>query len=131
MEDGAFAFKGVEFDHKPTLSEIKNAIVSWYNTQIDKEILEGFKWKDIPVWLSTENQLNYKAAYDIAVQTNGMSLPTFKLGTDEGPIYYKFESLGEIQDFYIKAMKHVTDTLSNGWQSKDAIDWTVYEALLK
>ena len=40
----------------------------------------------MPVWLSSENQFNYKAAYDLAVQTGGATLPvTFKFGTDEVP----------------------------------------------
>lgn len=93
--------------------------------------MSGFAWKGVPVWLSMENQLNYKAAYDLAVQTNGQVLPTFKFGTTESPVYYKFESLEDLKDFYISAMSYITDTLATGWQEKDKIDWTVYEDLLK
>ena len=51
---------------------------------------------DAPVWLSTENQYNYKAAYDLAVQTGGETLPvTFKFGSDEQPEYHTFEKLDE------------------------------------
>ena len=91
----------------------------------------GFVWRDIPVWLSIENQFNYKAAYDLAVQTNGQLLPTFKFGTTESPVYHKFESLEDLRDFYISAISYVTDTLATGWKTKDKIDWTVYEDLLK
>ena len=27
------------------------------------------------IWLSSENQFNYKVAYDLALQTNGANLP--------------------------------------------------------
>jgi hypothetical protein len=40
----------------------------------------------MPVWLSTENQFNYKAAFDLATQTGGKSLPvTFKFGSTNNP----------------------------------------------
>ena len=48
------------------------------------------------VWLTMEDQFNYKAAYDIAVQSNGKLLPTFKFGTTENPIYHKFEDLEDL-----------------------------------
>lgn len=119
------------FRNKPSLSQIKDFILTEINKRTDRLILSGFVWKGIPVWLSMENQLNYKTAYDLAVQTNGQVLPTFKFGTTESPVYYKFESLEDLKDFYISAMSYVTDTLATGWQEKDKIDWTVYEDLLK
>ena len=45
---------------------------------------------------------------------------TFKFGTDEVPQYREFVTLEELTDFYTKAMKHVQDTLSDGWRKKDA-----------
>lgn len=119
------------FRNKPSLSQIKDFILTEINKRTDRLILSGFVWKSVPVWLSMENQLNYKTAYDLAVQTNGQILPTFKFGTTESPVYYKFESLEDLKDFYISAMSYVTNTLAAGWQEKDKIDWTVYEDLLK
>lgn len=119
------------FRNKPSLSQIKDFILTEINKRTDRLILSGFVWKGVPVWLSMENQLNYKTAYDLAVQTNGQILPTFKFGTTESPVYYKFESLEDLKDFYISAMSYVTNTLATGWQEKDKIDWTVYEDLLK
>ena len=75
------------------------------------------------LWLSSENQFNYKAAYDLAVQTGGATLPvTFKFGTDEESRYRTFENLEELTDFYTKAMRHIQDTLAEGWRKKDAFD---------
>ena len=92
------------FRNKPSLSQIKDFILTEINKRTDRLILSGFVWKGVPVWLSMENQLNYKTAYDLAVQTNGQVLPTFKFGTTESPVYYKFESLEDLKDFYISAM---------------------------
>ncbi len=130
-EEEGTSFMSSEVDHKPTLSEIRNIILNWYNTKIDKHILTGFTWKDMSIWLSTENQLNYKVAYDLAVHSNGKILPTFKFGTDDNPTYYTFKSLTDLEDFYIKAMTHVTNTINEGWLLKDSIDWSVYKELLE
>lgn len=130
--DNTISFMEDEILHKPTLSEVKNIVLKGYNSIVDEKILSGFKWNDISVWLSTENQFNYKAAYDLAFQTNGASLPTvFKFGTNENPIYYKFDTLDELQDFYIKAMTYINEQLAIGWAKKDSIDWSEYEKYLK
>lgn len=129
--EGTTSYLAEVFDHKPTITEVKDVILDWYNAQIDQRILSGFLWRDIPVWLSMENQFNYKIAYDLAVQSNGQILPTFKFGTTENPVYYTFESLDDLRDFYTSAMTYVTNTLAEGWKEKDSIDWGVYEDLLK
>lgn len=113
---------------KPSLDYIKNLILAWHNEQIDEKILSGFVWRDMQVWLSSENQFNYKAAYDLAVQTGGANLPiTFKFGTTNEPVYYTFTSVDELNDFYISAMRYINDTLAAGWAEKDAIDWEQYK----
>lgn len=117
--------------HKPTMDEVKEIVLDGYNKIIDQKILSGFVWKDMPVWLSSENQFNYKAAYDLAVMSQGKSLPTvFKFGTTEQPVYYAFESLENISDFYISAMAYINTTLAEGWKLKDGIDWSEYESIL-
>lgn len=116
------------FKEKPTLAQVKEVIISQINADIDRKILSGFAWRDMPVWLSTENQFNYKAAYDLAVQTSGATLPVrFKFGTDDAPLYHTFNDLQEFTDFYTKAMAYVDSTLNEGWEEKDSIDWTVYD----
>ena len=117
-----------EFSCKPTFPEIKELITGWFNQSIDGKILSGFVWNDYPVWLSTENQFNYKAAYDLAVQTNGTTLPvTFKFGLDETPEYHEFKTLDELTDFYTKSVAFVQDTLKEGWVKKDSFDFTAYQ----
>lgn len=115
------------FPNRRTVSQIKTFILDELNRRIDHKILSGFKWRDMEVWLSTENQFNYKAAYDLAVQTGGANLPvTFKFGTTDEPVYHTFTTLEEINSFYLSAMKYITDTLAEGWKEKDAIDWNAY-----
>lgn len=117
---------------KPSLEQLKKLVLDAINKEVDEKILSGFVWKDMPVWLSTENQFNYKAAYDLAVMSQGQSLPvTFKFGATESPVYYTFETLDDISDFYISAMAYINSTLAEGWKLKDSIDWSVYEEALK
>lgn len=117
---------------KPSLEQIKEFILNTINKRTDENILSGFVWKDMPIWLSNENQFNYKAAYDLAVMSQGKTLPViFKFGTSNNPIYYKFETLEDISDFYLSAMNYINKTLEDGWKKKDNIDWNVYEEALK
>ena len=125
--EGVYSYEEHTFKFKPSLNEIKDIIYNWYNNKTDKAILNGFTWKNMLVWLSTENQFNYKAAYDLAVQTAGLSLPVkFKFGTPEKPEYYTFTSLADFSDFYIQAMSYINATLDKGWQEKDTINWDKY-----
>jgi len=121
-----------------SLADVKQAILADINARTDEKIVSGFVWTPegsetaIPVWLSSENQFNFKAAYDLAVQTGGATLPvTFKLGEREDgtPVYHTFETMAGAQDFYVKAVAHINQTLAAGWQEKDGIDWAPYEAL--
>lgn len=117
---------------KPSIEQVKGIVLNAMNKEIDQKILSGFIWKDMSVWLSSENQFNYKAAYDLAVMSQGKTLPTiFKFGTTDNPVYYSFESLEDISDFYISAMAYINTCLAEGWKKKDSIDWSVYEKALE
>lgn len=116
------------FTKIPSFGQLKNFILTEINKRTDEKIISGFEWKGMSVWLSTENQFNYKAVYDVAVQTNGANLPlTFKFGDSENPIYYKFEELEDLQDFYLKALEHINEQLVIGWKKKDSINWEQYK----
>lgn len=117
------------YDHKPTLRELKQDISSLINSETDAQILTGFKWNGKPVYLSAENQMNFKAAYDIARDTDGATLPVkFKLGEDENgdPVYHTFTKLEPLADFVKKALSFVVATLNEGWVKKD-IDYSIFE----
>lgn len=125
-ENGHVTYMEHDFDHKPAADEVKGIVLSWYNASIDSDILSGFVWNGMSVWLSSENQFNYKASYDLAVQAVNTLPVTFKFGSDEEPVYHKFTTLEELSDFYTKAMKYIQDTLEAGWKKKDAFDLALY-----
>lgn len=128
-QDSDYATWMIEILHnKPSKQYLKKMILDWYNKEIDRKILQGFTWNNMKIWLSTENQFNYKAAYDLAVQTNGSNLPiVFKFGTTDNPIYYTFETLEDLTNFYTSAMSYINTTLVEGWKEKDNIDWESYK----
>ena len=118
---------------KPTIEQVKKAVLDDINKQTDEKILTGFVWNDIPVWLSEENQRNFSEAQRIAMIMPEAILPvTFKLGeqADETPIYHEFETGEELTGFYLQAVAFINATLAEGWQRKDGIDWAPYEAAL-
>lgn len=116
---------------KPSIEQLKTYIINAINKEVDNKILSEFVWKDMPIWLSTENQFNYKAAYDLAIMSQGKTLPVmFKFGTTDNPMYYTFETIEDISDFYISAMAYINNTLNEGWKIKDSIDWNEYETIL-
>jgi hypothetical protein len=113
-----------KFNHVPSLDEIKEIILGYYNQITDEKILTGLKWKNMEIWLSTENQFNYKSAYDLAVQTNGSILPLkFKFNDTDNTIYYTFTDMEDFADFYLTAIRHIQKCLEDGWDKKDSINW--------
>lgn len=125
------SFMEEEFLHKPTLQEVKDVVLNWYNNEIDNTIYSTFTWNGHMVWLDSIAQLNFKASYDLAKEgLYDYSVP-FKFGTMDNPTYYTFSGLDELREFYLAAVQHVSDTLAEGWKVKDAIDWNAYQALLE
>ena len=50
----------------------------------------------------------------------------FKFGTTENPVYYTFETVEDLSDFYMSAMNFINTQLNEGWIKKDSIDWNQY-----
>lgn len=117
-------FKG----RKPSVEELKAEILALVDKNTDERIISGYSYNGKLVWLSSENQFNYKAAYDLAVQTGGKSLPVkVKLGDTGDTTYVTFEKLEDFKAFYVGAMDHIQKCLQEGWTEKDSIDWKAYE----
>lgn len=118
-------------DHEPELRDVVNAVNNFINAKTDEKILSGFVWRENPVWLSSENQFNFKCAYDLAYQTQGASLPaTYKLGEDKDgtPIYFEFKDLETFSDFYLGCIVWIQKCINEGWKEKDSID---YDEIMK
>ena len=117
----------------PTLKNIKKLIIDDINSETDNKIISGFIWNDKKIWLSEENQRNFSEAQRIAMMTNSANLPiTFKLGEDKdgNPVYHTFTSLDELTQFCLAAASYIQQCLAEGWQKKDNMDWSVYEAII-
>jgi len=120
-------------DGKPTLTQIRAAITADINDRVRQRITSTLSWNQKPVWLSTENQQDWKAAYDRALQTDGANLPLkYKIGEQEDgtPVYHTFTSVNAFGDFWAACLQHIHQCLADGWQMKDEIDWSVYEYAL-
>lgn len=127
VEDDSANYMETEFDHKPTEEEIRQTYTNWVNAAVEETILSGFEWNGMPVWLSNENKFNYKAAYDMAVMSDGATLPVkFKFGTDEEPMYHTFTNLEEFTNFFTQAMQHIQNALNKGWTLKDTFNIAQY-----
>lgn len=129
--------------------DIKSAILKDIDTRTDYKIENGLVWtsfeqENIPVKLDAENKFNFKASYDLAVQTNGAILPvTFKMSEvqvykepeEEGGIpeketkinYHTFSTMEESTDFYMKAIAFIQGCYQEGWQKKDNFDFSPYK----
>lgn len=122
-EDGLKYHYRKKYDHKPSKEELKGDVEGLVNAITDQKILTGFKWNDKKVWLSLENQINFRAQYDLCVQTDGASLPVkLKLGEDEdgNGVYHTFEGREEFSEFYAEQVTFVYDTLAEAWNEKEA-----------
>lgn len=126
--EGQCTYMEHQFNHKPTLQEVADIIHQWVNETVDARILSGFEWDGVKVWLSIENQFNYKAAFDLAVQSQGETLPvTYKFGTSQLPVYRSFFTLEDLTAFYREAVAYVQEQLRWGWEQKDMLDLSPYQ----
>lgn len=122
-EDGMTYHWRKHYDHKPSEDELVEDVIGLINQETDRMILQGFKWNGKNVWLSLENQINFRAQYDLCIQTDGSSLPVkLKLGEDEdgNGVYHTFESREELSEFYAEQVTFVYDTLAEAWNEKEA-----------
>lgn len=132
------------------VNDVKDAILKDIDARTDYKIENDLVWtsfehEDIPVRLDAENKFNFKASYDLAVQTNGANLPiTFKMSEveieiepkgddiptwEKKPVYHTFKTMDEANDFYMKAMTFIQNCYTDGWNKKDNFDWSPYEEL--
>lgn len=118
---------------KPTIEQVKEAIIADIDKQTDEKILNGYEFtpdgasEAIIVWLSKENQTNFSEAHRLQI------VPIkFKLNEteDKQPIYHEFETFEELDRFYKGGVQYINWCLNEGWTRKDSIDWDAYAAAL-
>lgn len=110
------------YDVKITnFSDLDKYIRQELSTINEINILRRFSWNGYKVWLSKENQQNY-ASWLSAAKLNNNVLPfkaKFNIGIDNKAIYYEFNSVEELEDFYCQMIKHINDCVN---QYRENID---------
>lgn len=121
------SFNYMVFNGQPTITEIKNAYENYVNSLVENRIVNDFVYEGTQVNLSKENQINYKSAYDLAMQTNGANLPyKIRCKLNGKPQYLVFENTIEFTKFYVAMNKHIQNCLEDGWNKKDTMDYSIY-----
>lgn len=115
---------------KPSIEEVKRKIIDDINAETDDKILRTFVWRDIPVWLSMENQNNIKGAYMIARDAPERLPIVMKFGTDDMPIMHTFTSVDDLADLNLAMFDHISKCCAEGWQKKYSINWAEIEQAL-
>lgn len=118
-------FEEIQLNHKPSIEEVKRIILDWIDTETSNRIIYGFKWADIPVCLTKENQSNYNLFCDTELVPIEL-----KFGTWDNPKFYKIETLDEMKKFKRAMSEHIKNCLQLGWSKKKNLDWSIYEKLL-
>lgn len=127
-----------------SFESVRDAIIADIDAQTDEKILNGYQWtvlhgddanKTINVWLSKENQSNFKAKHDTATQYPQLTTwpIVYKIGEVEEdglkrPVYEHFQDVNELAQFYLGGLAYIERTLSEGWVRKDSIDFEPYKA---
>lgn len=106
-----------DFDHTPTVEEVKEAIEAFINEQTRQEIIKGFEYEGVRIWLSEENQITFNNTVNVPV--------TYKVGEDEEgkPVYRTFEKQAELTAFKRAIGDHVSRCLSAGYAKKDSVNY--------
>ena len=121
-------WKSFVYNPRKNGKSIVDNICDIINEDVTYVIENCFTWNGYSIHLNKENQMNYKAAFDLALSTNGESLPvTFRFYKNRKPELYTFDNVAELKDFYIKANAHINKCLMNGWTKKDSINESDYK----
>lgn len=109
-----------EYKGKPTQETVSDDVLSELNSECEKEIREGFRYNEYSVWLSLENQQNYKMLYDY-LNNCGTEQTKVKLYDAQGNGVYMEFDVKEYQPFYFAIIEYINATLSKYWDIKDNI----------
>jgi hypothetical protein len=131
-EGGLVSWEQEMFRRKPDMSEIKETIVSYFDSEARRRITDGFEYigrdgEKVTPKLSIENQMDYKNMYDMAVRTGGATLPFIvKYGDPAEASYYEITDLNEMESFYTSMVAHITACVTECRAAKDSVDWSKY-----
>jgi hypothetical protein len=115
------------FNQKPSLDIIKNTITGYINNQTKYNIENRFRWNNMSINLTIENQIDYKLLFDTTVLLDGSNLPEkIKFKINGKNIYYTFETIDDMKDFIIAMNNHIRECLEVGNNLKEEINYNDY-----
>ena len=121
-----------------TFAVIKKAIEADINADTVEQITRGFAYTvlhgaqsgtEVNVWLSKENQSDFHAMHQNA---SALTFPVkYKVGelADGTAVFEEFANADEMHNICMLTTQHVLACQQQGWDTKDAIDWSAYKAL--
>jgi hypothetical protein len=111
------------YDHYPTRDEVKSFVESYYNECIEEEIISGFKYEYMTVYLSLENQLNYQSIYNRIARGK----MTYPIELKFGDAYVSFENDSQYEKFYLAMREFIDTTVEKGWKLKREFNYEKYD----
>lgn len=128
INDDTYRWKYFIMNTKPSVDEIKATIETYINDNTKHIIETSFYWNNMNIYLSLENQIDYKLLFDITMIKEGSNLPEklkFKINGEK--IYYDIDTIDEFKDFMISMNNHIRVCLDKGNNLKDSINYEEYK----
>ena len=128
VNDDSYKWKYFVSNNKISKNEIKDIINAYVNSEVKKSIENKFEWNSMHIYLSLENQIDYKLLFDVTMLQNGKNLPeTIKFKVNGENIFYEIESIEEFKDFIIKMNNHIRTCIKIGNNIKESINYVDYQ----
>ena len=110
-----------KFDHKPSLEEVKEQVLTAIDMDTREKIISGMKYDGYKINLSVENQLNYAmfknmGRYPVVIKVEDAS------GSDVTISLTK----DNYAAFYSSVQNHIKECLQSCWQEKTNLDLSCY-----
>jgi hypothetical protein len=121
--EGETTYVYQSYDHYPTREDVKSFVESYYNQCIEEEIISGFKYEYMTVYLSLENQLNYQSIYNRIARGK----MTYPIELKFGDAYVSFENESQFEKFYLAMREFIDTTVEKGWKLKREFDYEKYD----
>lgn len=82
------------------------------NKQTDQKILNNFSYKGNPIYLTTENQINFANMY---IAKDKLTYP-ITIKTQFG--FMELQTAEDVEEFYLEGLNFIKQCLEEGWTAK-------------
>ncbi len=120
------------YRYRPSLDEIKAAIISVIEEESAHKLRYGLVWNEMPVEYTEERKSDITGLL-VAMQAQIMTLPlTLNLGAypDGSPVFYQFSNAEEISALAKALSEHKVAVCNQEWEEKYSMDWSIYEEVI-